>query len=416
MFNPDMDNTSSTLVITGGGLVGMAAALLFHNRFDQVRVCEKRSNPLTDENYSNRSLQLVISARGWKTLSLLGLTDKVQAQTLKLKGRYKHEKDGSVYQEPYSRDGQVICCVSRETLYKLLTSEVLNLENTEVYFNTEVTGVDTGNCTFFTDDEKMPCSGSYDFMIGSDGVYSTVSRQLNGENGINRVLETNSYREIKITHAPWDTDGFHYWFSDRMMIGAFPVFEGGFSLFTVLERTDIDMVLGHPDSEYLESHFPEITSLVPDLRKRFYEAADGVLGSVTCEQWHDGNHTVILGDAAHGILPFMGQGLNTGLEDLYVLNDFIAENGLKTGKNLSEFASIRRPQSDAIRDISMEQFRYLTGKMTDSERMVRKEVEKHLEERGLPGVYASCAFTTEPFADIRDRIRVLNEIYQASPK
>lgn len=406
-----MDNTSSTLVITGGGLVGMAAALLFHDRFDRVRVCEKRSSPLEDENYSNRSLQLVISARGWRTLGLLGLTEKVKAQTLELRGRYKHEMDGSVHPEPYSRDGQVICCVSRGTLYKLLTSEVLRLENTEVQFNTEVTGVDTENCLFFTAGNVTPDVGSYDLMIGSDGVYSTVSRQLNGENGISRVLETNSYREIRITDAPWATDGFHYWFSDHMMIGAFPVFEGGFSLFTVLERADIDMILGDPESQYLETHFPGITSVVPDARKRFHEAADGVLGSVTCNQWHAGNHTVILGDAAHGILPFMGQGLNTGLEDLYVLNDFIAENGLKSGKSLAEFASIRRPQSDAIRDISMEQFRYLTGKMTQSERSVRKDVEKHLEEHGLPGVYASCAFTNEPFADIQERIRLLNDKY-----
>lgn len=407
-----MDNTSSTLVITGGGLVGMAAALMFHDRFDSVRVCEKRSNPLTDDNYSNRSLQLVISARGWRTLDLLGLTNKVKAQTLKLKGRYKHEKDGSVYPEPYSRDGQVICCVSRETLYKLLAAEVLNLDNTTVHFDTEVTGVDTDNCTYFTDGESMSEADSYDFMIGSDGVYSIVSRKLNGESGISRVLETNSYREIRINHTPWAADGFHYWYSDRMMIGSFPVYEGGFSLFMVLERADIHMILGDPESTYLEACFPEITSLVPDARRRFHEAADGILGSVTCEQWHAGNHTVILGDAAHGILPFMGQGLNTGLEDLYVLNDFMSEKGLKPGKHLSEFAALRRPQADAIRDISMEQFRYLTGKMSNEERLVRKEVDKHLETNNLPGVYASCAFTTEPFADISKRFRQLADRYK----
>ena len=407
-----MDNTSSTLVITGGGLVGMAAALMFHNRFDSVRVCEKRSNPLSDSNYSNRSLQLVISARGWRTLDLLGLTDKVKARTLQLKGRYKHETDGSEHPEPYSRDGQVICCVSRETLYKLLTAEVLNLDNTTVRFDTEVTGVDTDNCTYFTDREDTPAAESYDFMIGSDGVYSIVSRQLNGESGINRVLETNSYREIRINHAPWAADGFHYWYSDRMMIGSFPVFEGGFSLFMVLERADIPLILEDPESDYLETRFPEIVGLIPDARERFLEAADGVLGSVTCEQWHAGNHTVILGDAAHGILPFMGQGLNTGLEDLYVLNDFLSEDGLKSGSSLSEFAALRRPQADAIRDISMEQFRYLTGKMSNEERLVRKEVDRHLELNNQPGVYASCAFTTEPFSDISRRFRQLADKYK----
>jgi 2-polyprenyl-6-methoxyphenol hydroxylase-like FAD-dependent oxidoreductase len=98
-----------------------------------------------------------------------------------------------------------------------------------------------------------------------------------------------------------------YWF--------IPVFEGGFSLFYGTGRAGtIHLILGDPESNYLETHFPEITRLIPDLRERFNGAADGVLGSVTCEQWHTGNHTVILGDAAHGILPFMGQGLNTGLE------------------------------------------------------------------------------------------------------
>ncbi|MEO0007446.1 MAG: kynurenine 3-monooxygenase [Bacteroidota bacterium] len=407
-----MSSSSSTLVITGGGLVGMAAAILFSHRFDRILIYEKRSNPLTDQNFSNRSLQLVISARGWRTLDLLGISDKIKAHTLQLKGRYKHEKDGSTHHEPYASDGQAICCICRETLYRLLTSEVLTLSNTTVFFDTEVTGLDPAARTYCWKNSEMSDTGLYDFMIGSDGVHSIVSRELNGDKGIHRVLESNSYREIRIANAPWATNGFHYWFSEKMMMGSFPVFEGGYSLFMVLERQDIDLILGDTDSAYLQNHFPEITALIPDARQRFLNAADGILGSVTCDCWHAGNHTVIIGDAAHGILPFMGQGLNTGLEDLFVLDEYLSKNGLKTEKSLSDFAASRRPQSDAIRDISMEQFRYLTGKMTQSERSARKEVEKHLEEHGLPGVYASCAFTTEPFADIQERIRVLNNRYR----
>jgi kynurenine 3-monooxygenase len=193
------------------------------------------------------------------------------------------------------------------------------------------------------------------------------------------------------------------------MIGAFPVFEGGFSLFLVHREEDFQHLLSDSGNDFFRSLFPEISSQIPGIRAKFANAKGGILGSKSCSCWHSGDNVALAGDAAHAVLPFMGQGLNTGLEDLYILNRYLDRNGLIQGKKLSSYEMERRPQADAIRQISQDQFRYLTGQYEQKEYRMRSAIAEKLAAEGQLPTYSACAFSLEPFSRILDREEVLRQ-------
>jgi kynurenine 3-monooxygenase len=398
-----MPENRKTLLIAGGGLVGLTASLLFSKQFDVVELFEKREDPILAEGKEARSLQLVLSARGWKTLRMLGFEEEIRAQTLSLKGRWHHHPENQKF-EAYSPNGECISCISRESLYRLLCEKARLESSIQLHFQTEVTEANFENSCVEIDDLRGGNKElkQYDFLIGADGVRSRIAARLNPE-GENFRKEINVYREISVNETDWERDAFHYWHTDKAMIGAFPVFEGGFSLFLVHKEEDFHQLLQNPESDLFESLFPEIHKLIPNIKVKFSEARGGVLGSKSCQVWHYENSVALAGDAAHAVLPFMGQGLNTGLEDLSVLKEYLDGNGLLTGKSLSEYEAERRPQANAIRDISQDQFRYLTGQYETKEYRMRTAVAETLSGQGQLPTYSACAFSLEPFSSILER-------------
>ena len=404
-----MPEKEKTLLIAGGGLVGLAAALLFSDRFGRVELFEKREDPILTEGKEARSLQLVLSARGWNTLNLLGFDDEIRNITLNLKGRWHHHPGSKMF-EAYSPVGDTISCISRESLYRLLCEKARQTPNIHLNFQTEVTRVDFKNS--FISAESQPGrrieSRQFDFLIGADGVRSKIAAELNPD-GEDFRKEINVYREISISDSSWEKDAFHYWHTETAMIGAFPVFEGGFSLFLVHREEDFQHLLSDSGNDFFQSLFPEISSQIPGIRAKFASAKGGILGSKSCSCWHSGDNVALAGDAAHAVLPFMGQGLNTGLEDLYILNRYLDSNGLIQGKKLSSYEMERRPQADAIRQISQDQFRYLTGQYEQKEYRMRSAIAEKLAAEGQLPTYSACAFSLEPFSRILDREEVLRQ-------
>ena len=400
-----MADPHRSLVIAGGGLVGLTAAILFADRFQEIIVLEKRSDPrVRPEGKEARSLQLVLSARGWTSLRLLGFEQEIRSVTLDLKGRWHHKSDSHQHFEPYSPDGRCISCISRESLYRMLCEKAGHHQNICLSFDSEAVDFDLPKKLVFVQKSGKDFlkKHSYDFLLGCDGVRSRLAAHLNPD-GEDFQKEENVYREISVSDVPWERDAFHYWHTDKAMIGAFPVFEGGFSLFLVHREADYSDLLLNQDSTLFASLFPEISSQIPGLKQEFAEARGGILGSKSCGIWHSGDSVALAGDAAHAVLPFMGQGLNTGLEDLWVLNDYLESTGLKSGHRLADYEAVRRPQAEAIRKISHDQFRYLTGKYSADEYKQRSEIASSMLENGLLPTYSACAFSLESFAEILAR-------------
>lgn len=398
-----MPEKPENLVIAGGGLVGITAALLFSRYFEKVDLFEKRADPMLAEGKDARSLQLVLSARGWNTFRLLGIENEIRSKTLALRGRWHHRENEKFF-EAYSPEGECISCVSRESLYRLLCEKAKQNPGIRLHFQTEVSDVDFENQHLWVKGhpDKFQKKIPYDFLIGADGVRSRIASGLNPE-GEDFRKEIHVYREISVDGVPWEKDAFHYWHTQSAMIGAFPVFEGGFSLFLVHREEDVSDLLEDKQSGKFKQLFPEIESQIPDLKKRFAAAKGGVLGSKSCRNWHFKETVALAGDAAHAVLPFMGQGLNTGLEDLWFLNNYLSDTGKEKGKSLRNYERERQPQADAIRQISEDQFRYLTGKYQSEEYRMRKAIADTLAANGQLPTYSACAFSLEPFSVILER-------------
>ncbi len=390
------------LLISGAGLVGLSAALLYADRFAEVHVLEKRDDPEYRFSREARSLQLVLSARGWRTLKKLGLENNIREHAIALRGRTRHSA-GETFFEPYSALGDTISCISRNTLHRLLTERALNHERISIHYKQQVSNVFFERKALNSYDDEKKTHWRYDFLIGADGVRSRVAQELNANGGLNRNLEKNHYREIRLHNVPWIRDTFHYWHNSHAMIGAFPVFEGGFSVFLVHRNEHMEKLLLNPDATWFESLFPGFLDDVPNARKLFTEATGGFLGSIDCNHWHYENHSLVLGDAAHAILPFMGQGLNTGLEDLYDLDPIIREGGLQGNRQFHGYVASRQLQAKAIREISEQQFRYLTGKYSQRDYALKHLLDNYVAAENKPTTYMACAFSLEPFSSIWER-------------
>jgi kynurenine 3-monooxygenase len=401
------------LLISGGGLVGLSSALLFSDRFEHVHILEKRTNPEYSFSREARSLQLVLSARGWRTLRKLGLENAIRSNAMELRGRTRHH-DRQCFFEPYSALGDTISCISRNTLHQLLTEAVLQKGNITTHYSQTVQNLffERKALNSFNDNKKS--HWKYDVLIGADGVRSRVAQELNVNGEWKSNLEKNHYREIRIHKAPWVRDTFHYWHSSHAMIGAFPVYEGGFSVFLVHRNEQSDKLLHNPDAQWFETLFPGFLDDVPDAREQFAEARGGFLGSIDCKHWHYDNHTVIVGDAAHAMLPFMGQGLNTGLEDIYELDIILGLNGMMKTQHIYDFAVSRQTQARAIREISEQQFRYLTGKFGPIDYALKHLLDHKVNYENLPSTYMACAFSLEPFSTIWNREITLRESFSDS--
>jgi kynurenine 3-monooxygenase len=411
-----MQEEEKTLLIAGGGLIGLAASLLFSDRFRKVELFEKREDPILTQGKEARSLQLVLSARGWNTLNLLGFEDEIRAITLNLKGRYHHHPGSKIF-EAYSPSGDTISCISRESLYRLLCAKARMNPKIRLHFQTEVSDADFMSSRIITESQisRRKEARQYDFLIGADGVRSKIAAELNPE-GEDFRKESNVYREISVSTDNWERDAFHYWHTETAMIGAFPVFEGGFSLFLVHREDDSGRLLHDSGNPLFQTLFPEISSQVPGVREKFAQATGGILGSKSSSCWHYGDNVALAGDAAHAVLPFMGQGLNTGLEDLYILNRYLDRNGLIPEKKLSSYEDERRPQADAIRLISQDQFRYLTGQYGENEYRMRTAIAENLVAQGQLPTYSACAFSLEPFSSILEKEEVLRKELYSSDK
>jgi kynurenine 3-monooxygenase len=392
----------SPLIIAGGGLVGLAAAIMFSDRFERIDIFEKREEPIFPPSMQARSLQLVISARGWRTLEAIGMADDVLSHSLKLNGRMRHHAGGAEI-EPYSVHGHEINCISRNTLYQLLTKRAEKLPNVHIHYDSVVQDVFLEKNAIDVIHYGHKKYWKYDLLIGADGVRSKVTYHLNRKGTVSHQLEKNHYREIRIQENLWERNKFHYWHSPKAMIGAFPVHEGGFSLFLVHQNEHMHELLVQKDQREFEALFPGVLEVVPEIREQLKHSKGGFLGSVHAENWHYSNRVVIMGDAAHAMLPFMGQGLNTGLEDLWNLNHIIDNKGNTTPELIESFTSNRKTQAGAIRRISENQFRYLTGKFTARDYAVKHLADHHLVKNDLPTTYMGCAFSLDPFAEILER-------------
>ena len=238
---------NSHLLIAGGGMIGPVAALTMAKEFDKITILEKRNSDLKDEN-GERSLQIILSERGWRTLEGIGLKKEVIKMCIPLSGRIRHHKGHKKIKELYGDNQETISCISRDKLHRFLLSKINEAPNINLIYNCEVTDVDTENqkLTYLSESNKIDLG--YDLLIGADGANSAIAQKLNNESDRTCDIEDYTYKETSMWHDNLSPSCFHYYNCSNYLAGAFPSdLNGNFSLFYVYPSKNEKKIF-HPDN------------------------------------------------------------------------------------------------------------------------------------------------------------------------
>lgn len=404
---------SETIHLVGGGLVGALTAIHLAKRGHNVALYERRPDMRKSNIAAGRSINLAITARGLKSLREAGLYEEVMQLAIPIKGRMLHDLEGNTTFVPYGqKEHEVIYSVSRGDLNKLLLTNAERYPNIAMHFEMPCTGYDGTTLQF--GDTRIPAT----HVIGTDGSGSVLRQSL--KDRVKHFTQTQQtsdygYKELAIAAGPdksfrMEKHALHIWPRGDFMLMALPNLDGSFTLtFFCAHNGPISFeALDTPEKvqAFFEKHFADATEMMPDLTDSFFGNPTGQMVTVKCSPWHDADKLLLIGDAAHAIVPFYGQGANCGFEDASALADRL--DGMTDWASL--FAAVdaeRKPNADAIADMALENFVEMRATVADPKFQLKKEVGFELERR-YPGRfiprYAMVVFHPEiPYAEARRR-------------
>ena len=393
---------SEKIHIVGGGLVGSLAAIFLARRGFHVVLRERRPDMRRQEISAGRSINLAVTSRGLKALEEVGLKQAVLDMALPMKGRMLHALDGSLSFVPYGqRAGEVIHSVSRGSLNKLLLETADACENVQLAFNRRCADVDlkTSTLSFVDEETGRHETESAEVILGTDGAGSAVRRamleNLRHFDYSQEFLE-HGYKELEIPPAPgggfrMDNGALHIWPRKSYMLIALPNLDGSFTctLFFPHEGPESFAALQSESdvASFFARVFPDAVPLMPTLASDFFSNPTGSMVTVKCRPWHVEQKIMLLGDAAHAIVPFFGQGMNCGFEDCSALGELLdRRENWNWGALFAELESRRKPNADAIADMAVENFVEMRATVADPKFQLKKQIGFELERR-YPGQF-----------------------------
>jgi kynurenine 3-monooxygenase len=404
------------VAIVGAGLTGPLLAIFLARRGHQVTLYERRPDPRRADLDAGRSINLALSVRGIDALERAGLADAVLAKALPMRGRILHDTAGGTAFQSYSADGQrAINSVSRAGLNRQLVDAAAGEASVEFRFDHRLTGLDheRGEVRFDTPDGAV--SAGHDVVIGADGAYSVVRERLTHVEGtdFSQTFLPWGYKELSIPARDGDfaldPGALHIWPRGGSMMIALPNLDRSFTATLFWPNEGPSGFAGLDSDEAIAARFrrdyPDALATMPDLPAQFREHPVGSLVTVHCWPWVRGR-TALIGDAAHAIVPFYGQGMNCGFEDVVELDRCLAETGDDWATALPRYAERRRPNADAIADLALDNFVEMRDRVASPVFRTQKRAE-HALERRLPehfvSLYELVSFSTVPYSQVRRR-------------
>jgi kynurenine 3-monooxygenase len=379
------------VVIIGAGLAGSLLAIYLAKRGIAVDVYEARGDMRLEKVAAGRSINLALSNRGIAALREVGMDEYMLAEAVPMYGRMVHSPTGETKLLKYSgREGEYINSVSRGGLNIALINEAEKHDNVNFHFNERCVGFDCVSGEAKLSSGKTVKS---DTLIATDGAGSVV-RMAMLRGGVERFdlsqkwLE-HGYKELHI--PPSDSGGFlleknalHIWPRHQFMMIALPNFDSSFTCTLFLAHRSVEnafdqLTTADRVTDLFEREFPDALKLMPTLADDFFHNQTGNLGTIKCNPWNVDGKALLLGDAAHAMVPFYGQGMNCAFEDVRVLDSLIEKHGSEWETIYSEFRTLRKANADAICDMAEENFYEMRDATADPVFQRKRELETRLE-------------------------------------
>jgi kynurenine 3-monooxygenase len=376
---------SKNIAIVGAGLVGSLLAIYLRKRGYSVALFERRADMRKKSVDAGRSINLALSNRGIRALEEVGLADTLRQVAIPMHGRMVHDLQSKLSFFPYGKQGQFINSISRSGLNMVLMDRAETLGAT-LEFEKRISNVDLENTTLTVDDQKR----KFDLIIGADGAFSVVrgAMQITDRFNYQQFYIEHGYKELTIPAEAggafrMEKNALHIWPRESFMLIALPNPDGSFTctLFFPFEGSPSFQSLKTQQDirEFFNTTFPDAIALMPTLLEDFTTNPTSSLVTIRCFPWVR-NNTFLIGDAAHGIVPFYGQGMNAGFEDCRILNELLDQHSDDWSTVLPEFQQLRKKDADAIAQLALDNFIEMRDLVADPQFILQKKIEGKLYE------------------------------------
>jgi kynurenine 3-monooxygenase len=397
-------------IIIGAGLVGSLLSIYLSKRGYNVKIYERRSDMRKEKLIAGRSINLALSDRGIKALEEVGIMEEIKKIAIPMHGRYIHNADGSTAYQPYGNDGQFINSVSRGELNKMLMN-LAEKNGVEILFNQKCKTADWEKSELnFEGPNHQLSSINYQLAFGSDGAYSAarLTHQLQHDRfQYQQHYIDFGYKELTIPAGNngeflMEKNALHIWPRGNYMLIALPNIDGSFTC-TLFFPFEGEISFASLDTKekvtaFFEKTFTDAAALIPTLGDDFFNNPTASLVTVKCYPWIRDNPFALIGDAAHAIVPFFGQGMNCGFEDCRVLNELIDKHNGDWKAILEEYQTLRKPDADAIAELALNNFIEMRDKVGDPKFLLQKKIEtafsKKHPDKWTPA-YAQVTFSPQ---------------------
>lgn len=400
------------IAVVGSGLVGSLLAVYLKKAGHTVHVYD-RSPDIRKIEFSGRSINLVMSDRGWKALADTGLDEEIRKIGIPVEKRAIHTQDKLTYQN-YGKDGEAIFSLSRGILNRKMI-DLAEEAGVEFFFDHKVWDVTLPQASLHIGETERGewQELKYDKVFGADGAFSRVRHRMQRQSMFNYSQEflRIGYKEL---HIPANEDGshkldkhsLHIWPRGEYMLMGLPNLDGSFTCTLFMPHEGENSFANLKDKEtlvaFFADHFPDTKEVIPNLVEDFFKNPTSYLVTMKCFPWTFEDKVALIGDACHAIVPFYGHGMNAGFEDITVLNNLIEKYGDDWTTIFSEYENSRKPNTDAIAELSYRNFMEMSSKTADEKFLLQKKIEKWFSEKHpdkwLP-LYSRVTFSLDPYSE-----------------
>ena len=427
-----MTQSPKNIAIVGSGLVGSLLAIYLRRHGHKITVFDRRPDIRTIE-FSGRSINLAMSDRGWRALAEIGIEEEIKKIAIPMDKRAMHVMGKPIYFQNYGKDGEAIWSISRGVLNRKMI-DLAEKSGVDFKFEEKVWDVNLPEAKLYSGEtEKGEWKEyAYDIIFGCDGAFSRIRHKMQRRSRFDYSQDflDVGYKELTIpanadgSHK-LDANSFNIWPRGRFMFIAMPNINGSFTctLFMPFEGEDSFESIKTKDEvkNFFNTHFPNVDHEIENLTEDFFKNPTSAMVTMKCYPWTYWDKVALVGDSAHAIVPFYGQGMNAGFEDIYVLNEIIKEYDDDWEAIFQQYQKQRKPNADAIAELSYRNFIEMSSKTADPKFLLQKKIEKRFAEKHpdkwIP-LYSRVTFSYRPYAEAMaigdNQEEIMKEVMQLS--